>query len=52
VDNLDDVYKLESLAPNDAIDLDDKSQIIKNCDEKNDCMNPMELKNFMCKLWF
>jgi hypothetical protein len=52
VDNLGDVYKLESLAPNDAIDLNDKSRITKNCHEKNDFMNQMDLKNFMHKLWF
>ncbi len=52
MDNLDDVYKLKSLAPNDAIDLNDKSEITKNCDEKNDPMNQMDLKNFMYKLWF
>ncbi len=52
MDNLDDVYKLESLAPNDAIDLNHKSQITKNCDEKNDPMNQMDLENFTHNLWF
>jgi hypothetical protein len=52
VDNLNDVYKLKNLAPNDAIDFNDKSQITKNCDEKNDPMNQMDLKIFMHKLWF